>query len=97
MADLSFEFFPPNTNRGRSALARAAGELDAFSPAFYSVTYGAGGSTRERTFQTVAALRDAGFKVARIQQHIGKRHSVLGVIPGDPVRPPSPPRAVAVP
>ena len=46
------------------------------------------------------ALRDAGFEVARIRQHtrqhIGKRHSVLGVIPGDPVWSPSPPRAVSV-
>ncbi len=42
------------------------------------------------------ALASAGFEVARIHQHGRKRHSVVGVIPGDSLHPPSPPRAVSV-
>ena len=57
---ISFEFFPPQTVRGRENLVRTAERLARFRPAFYSVTYGAGGSTRERTFDAVASLRDAG-------------------------------------
>ena len=60
MAQISFEFFPPQTPRGRANLVRTAKVLARFRPAFYSVTYGAGGSTRERTFAAVAALRGAG-------------------------------------
>ena len=60
MAEVSFEFFPPRTQRGRDNLVRTAQRLAAFRPAFYSVTYGAGGSTRDRTFATVAGLRGAG-------------------------------------
>ena len=62
--EISFEFFPPRTERGRAALVRTAKTLAAFSPAFYSVTYGAGGSTRDRTFAAVAALRAAGLETA---------------------------------
>ena len=56
---ISFEFFPPQTARGRQALIRTAQALAAFEPAFYSVTYGAGGSTKDRTAQAVRSLRDA--------------------------------------
>ena len=60
MPQISFEFFPPQTPRGRANLVRTAEVLVRFRPAFYSVTYGAGGSTRERTFDAVAALRESG-------------------------------------
>ena len=63
-AEISFEFFPPHTERGRGNLVRTASELAAFQPAFYSVTYGAGGSTRDRTFAAVARLRGEGFDAA---------------------------------
>lgn len=63
-AEISFEFFPPHTERGRASLVRTATELAAFHPAFYSVTYGAGGSTRDRTFAAVARLRTEGFDAA---------------------------------
>ena len=62
MVSLSFEFFPPRTPRGRAALIRTAKRLGEYDPAFYSVTYGAGGSTRDRTFATVSELRAAGFE-----------------------------------
>ena len=43
---LSFEFFPPKTDQGKVNLATTRKELGKFSPEFFSVTYGAGGSTR---------------------------------------------------
>ena len=62
MVSLSFEFFPPQTSRGRAALVRTARRLLEYNPAFYSVTYGAGGSTRDRTFAAVSELREAGIE-----------------------------------
>ena len=49
----SFEFFPPKTDVGVEKLAVVRNELAKQNPAFFSVTYGAGGSTRDRTFDTV--------------------------------------------
>jgi len=55
----SFEFFPPKTDKAQEALERAITELEALDPTFVSVTYGAGGSTRERTQEIVTGiLRD---------------------------------------
>lgn len=62
--EISFEFFPPRTERGRAKLTRTAARLGAFAPTFYSVTYGAGGTTRDRTFAAVATLRTEGFNAA---------------------------------
>ena len=53
---VSFEFFPPKSERMEEQLWRAIGELAPLGPRFVSVTYGAGGSTRERTHATVARL-----------------------------------------
>ena len=49
----SFEFFPPKTEKGIENLTKVRNELAALNPAFFSVTYGAGGSTQESTIQTV--------------------------------------------
>jgi methylenetetrahydrofolate reductase (NADPH) len=49
----SFEFFPPKTEAGRQSLERTIRELSELSPAFVSVTYGAGGSTRAQTVELV--------------------------------------------
>jgi len=61
---LSFEFFPPKTEAGLNKLAVTRTELAQLQPAFFSVTYGAGGSTREPTRNAVMAIRDAGCAVA---------------------------------
>jgi methylenetetrahydrofolate reductase (NADPH) len=54
----SFEFFPPKTEAGERNLYAALGELRALEPAFVSVTYGAGGSTREKTIEIVKRIRE---------------------------------------
>jgi methylenetetrahydrofolate reductase (NADPH) len=53
----SFEFFPPKTEAGEHNLRAALEELSKMDPAFVSVTYGAGGSTRERTIEIVADIK----------------------------------------
>ena len=60
----SFEFFPPSTPEGMQKLAQAAQQLAQLNPKFFSVTYGAGGSTRERTLRAVLDLRAAGYAAA---------------------------------
>jgi methylenetetrahydrofolate reductase (NADPH) len=54
--DVSFEFFPPKTEKMEATLWEAVKTLEPLSPRFVSVTYGAGGSTRERTHNTVARI-----------------------------------------
>ncbi len=53
---VSFEFFPPKTPKGWNRLFRSITELAALKPAYVSVTYGAGGSTRDRTHELVTRL-----------------------------------------
>jgi methylenetetrahydrofolate reductase (NADPH) len=73
----SFEFFPPNTPEGMEKLAQTAKQLAQLKPKFFSVTYGAGGSTRERTLRAVLDLRSAGHAAAlhEYREH-GIRHLV---------------------
>jgi methylenetetrahydrofolate reductase (NADPH) len=60
----SFEFFPPKTADGVTALDQARARLAALGPDYVSVTFGAGGSTREGTLETVLASQAAGLTVA---------------------------------
>jgi methylenetetrahydrofolate reductase (NADPH) len=55
---VSFEFFPPKTEEMERSLWEAIGRLSPLAPHFVSVTYGAGGSTRERTHATVRRILD---------------------------------------
>jgi methylenetetrahydrofolate reductase (NADPH) len=54
----SFEFFPPRTPEGETNFQRALKELAPLDPTFVSVTYGAGGTTREKTVDTVRHIKD---------------------------------------
>ncbi len=56
----SFEFFPPHTPEGMEKLRATTQRLAQLNPAFFSVTFGAGGSTRERTLGTVLDIRAQG-------------------------------------
>ena len=54
---ISFEFFPPRSDEAGAQLERTIAELAALEPSFVSVTYGAGGSTREKTLEIVSRIR----------------------------------------
>jgi methylenetetrahydrofolate reductase (NADPH) len=64
MADNSFEFFPPKTPEGKEKLRATWQALAKLKPRFFSCTYGAGGSTREGTLETVLEIRKAGHQAA---------------------------------
>ena len=61
---ISFEFFPPKTPEGATKLAQVRRELYALQPEFFSVTYGAGGSTQDGTLQQVQAILADGHDAA---------------------------------
>jgi methylenetetrahydrofolate reductase (NADPH) len=61
---ISFEFFPPKTPEGTAKLVQVRHELYALKPEFFSVTYGAGGSTQDGTLQQVQAILSEGFDAA---------------------------------
>ena len=61
---VSFEFFPPNTPVGSDKLKTVVAELAAVRPEFFSVTYGAGGSTRDKTLATVKDIAAMGHEAA---------------------------------
>lgn len=60
----SFEFFPPKTDLGKEKLEKTWTDLNAINPAFFSVTYGAGGSTRDNTLGIVTKMKQQGLSVA---------------------------------
>lgn len=60
----SCEFFPPKTEQGRAALSAAIDELGPLKPAYFSCTYGAGGSTQDGTAETVQEIIRKGFVAA---------------------------------
>ena len=61
---LSFEFFPPKTEEGKTKLDNVRNELAKLNPEFFSVTYGAGGSTRDNTKAIVTDFNQKGVAVA---------------------------------
>jgi methylenetetrahydrofolate reductase (NADPH) len=59
---VSFEFFPPRTEEGISNLNKTVKLLSKFTPEFFSVTFGAGGSTKVKTLETVLDIKSSGYK-----------------------------------
>lgn len=74
---VSFEFFPPKTDAGYEKLLNVHSELKAADPEFFSVTYGAGGSTQERTISTVIELNQRGVQTAPHLSCIGATEATL--------------------
>ena len=72
---VSFEFFPPKTPEGVDKLRVTRQALYALQPEFFSVTYGAGGSTQDGTMQTVQAIIADGFEAAPHFSCIGATRS----------------------
>jgi methylenetetrahydrofolate reductase (NADPH) len=60
----SFEFFPPQTPEGVAKLATARAQLAELKPEFFSVTFGAGGSTQDRTLETIRQIKAEGYSAA---------------------------------
>lgn len=61
---ISFEFFPPKTPEGMVKLREARKQLEQLHPKFFSVTFGAGGSTKDRTLETVLEIKSDGQEAA---------------------------------
>ena len=80
-SEISIEFFPPQTDEGAAKLRVARSKLAALKPEFFSVTYGAGGSTRERTYATVFEIQEEGHQAAPHLSCIGStRESIREVL-----------------
>lgn len=77
---ISFEFFPPNTPAGSDKIKAVVAELAAVKPEFFSVTYGAGGSTREKTLTTVQEIAAMGFEAAPHLSCVGSTRAGIGEI-----------------
>jgi methylenetetrahydrofolate reductase (NADPH) len=72
----SFEFFPPKSGDAIARLEETSRVLAALGPRFFSVTFGAGGSTRDRTFETVVDIRrESGIEVAPHLSCISSTHA----------------------
>jgi methylenetetrahydrofolate reductase (NADPH) len=79
----SFEFYPPKTPEALARLRATVQQLGQLKPAFFSVTYGAGGTTREGTLATVLQIRDDGYAAAPHISCIAQtRDSVREVVEG---------------
>ncbi len=76
----SFEFFPPKTPVGEEKLRETWQQLAALKPKFFSVTFGAGGSTRERTLGTVLEIQAGGSAAAPHLSCIGSTRADIAAI-----------------
>jgi methylenetetrahydrofolate reductase (NADPH) len=77
---ISFEFFPPNTPVGSDKLKTVVSDLSVVSPEFFSVTYGAGGATRDKTLATVRDIAAQGFEAAPHLSCVGSTHDGIAEI-----------------
>ena len=83
MDNISFEFFPPRTPEGAAKLRSVRAQLAELKPEYFSVTFGAGGSTREGTLNTVMEMHREGLSVAPHISCIGtSRDSVRALLAG---------------
>ncbi|MBE7424113.1 MAG: methylenetetrahydrofolate reductase [NAD(P)H] [Zoogloeaceae bacterium] len=79
--EISFEFFPPQTAEGAEKLRATRRQLAQLAPAFFSCTFGAGGSTRDRTLETVLEIQAEGLPAAPHLSCIGStRDNVRAVL-----------------
>ncbi|MGC2458426.1 MAG: methylenetetrahydrofolate reductase [NAD(P)H] [Gallionellaceae bacterium] len=76
----SFEFFPPQTSEGVEKLAAARKQLAMLKPEFFSVTFGAGGSTRDRTLETIRQIHAEGHSAAPHLSCVGATRASIGVL-----------------
>ncbi len=77
----SFEFFPPKTQDGAQKLQATWKQLAQLKPRFFSVTYGAGGSTRDPTLGTVLEIKQAGYAAAPHLSCIGSsKAEILAIL-----------------
>ncbi|MBC7193430.1 methylenetetrahydrofolate reductase [NAD(P)H] [Marinobacter sp.] len=74
----SFEFFPPKTDKGKEKLQKVRDRLAEVNPDFFSVTFGAGGSTRDRTIETVLGLHKQGISTAPHLSCVGGTREAIG-------------------
>ncbi len=81
--EISIEFFPPQTPEGVDKLRTVRVRLAELKPAFFSVTFGAGGSTRERTFSVVKEIAAEGFDAAPHLSCIGSTRASIRDILAD--------------
>jgi len=78
---ISFEFFPPKSDEGMKALQETANQLRTAQPEFFSVTFGAGGSTRSGTYDTVQKLITTGIPIAPHLAAVGlKRTEMIEIL-----------------
>ena len=77
---LSIEFFPPQTSEGVDKLRATRAQLAQLSPAFFSCTFGAGGSTRDRTLETVLEIQSDGLSAAPHLSCIGSTRENIRIM-----------------
>lgn len=79
--EISCEFFPPRTEQGAIKLRQVREQLDILNPSFYSVTFGAGGSTQEKTYDTVIDIQKSGKQAAPHLSCVGStKEAILQLI-----------------
>lgn len=76
----SFEFFPPQTPEGVEKLAATRKQLALLKPEFFSVTFGAGGSTQDRTLETIRQIKAEGYNAAPHLSCIGSTRENIGTL-----------------
>jgi len=80
-SSFSFEFFPPRTQDGEEKLKSTLKDLSKFNPEFFSVTFGAGGSTKDKTIGIVQFIKDDGYNaVPHISCITSTKDEVLDLI-----------------